>query len=166
MHDREKPQANAIIERIHQVLGDMLRTYDLKNAALDTDGPWGEFLSGIAWAVRSTYHTTLHITPCEIVFGRNMIHDMGYIVDWKSISKHKNTVILRNNKRENKTRIKHDYTVGDMVLLRVTDVNRKLNKPTEGPFKIQQVYTNGTVRIQRGVVSERINIRRLRPYFQ
>ena len=33
-----------------------------------------------------------------------------------------------------------------------------------GPYQITHTYTNGTVRIQRGVVNERVNIRRLTPY--
>ena len=34
-----------------------------------------------------------------------------------------------------------------------------------GPFRITDVYTNGTVRIQRNNVNERINIQRLEPVF-
>ena len=43
---------------------------------------------------------------------------------------------------------------------------RKLDCPKEGPFEITDVYANGTVRIQRGAVNERINIRRLEPHFE
>ena len=40
-----------------------------------------------------------------------------------------------------------------------------MEAPTEGPFRIVQVYTNGTVAIQcRDNVLERINIRRLSPF--
>ena len=41
----------------------------------------------------------------------------------------------------------------------------KLNPRYHGPYDITQVYTNGTVEIQRTpVVRERINIRRLIPF--
>ena len=43
---------------------------------------------------------------------------------------------------------------------------RKVEDPYEGPYVITDVYTNGTVRIQRGTLNERINIRRLHPYFE
>ena len=43
---------------------------------------------------------------------------------------------------------------------------RKAEDPQEGPYKITEVFTNGTVRIQRGTINERLNIRRLRPYFE
>jgi hypothetical protein len=42
----------------------------------------------------------------------------------------------------------------------------KLATPREGPYRIVRVYTNGTVRIQRGVVASRVNIRRLTPYLE
>ena len=42
-----------------------------------------------------------------------------------------------------------------------------MEAPTEGPFPIVQVYTNGTIALQRrNNVLERINIRRLSPFKQ
>ena len=43
---------------------------------------------------------------------------------------------------------------------------RKAEDPHDGPYKITEVFTNGTVRIQRGTINERLNIRRLLPYFE
>ena len=37
-----KPQATAIIKRIHQVLGNYMQTFDLDNADLDKENPWNE----------------------------------------------------------------------------------------------------------------------------
>ena len=42
---------------------------------------------------------------------------------------------------------------------------RKAADKNVGPYVVTSVHTNGTVRIQRDTVNERINIRRLRPYF-
>jgi transposase InsO family protein len=55
------PQANAIIERVHKVVNDMLRSFDLENnhENLEDDNPFDYFLQSTAWAIRSTYHTTL-----------------------------------------------------------------------------------------------------------
>ena len=39
------PQANGIVERVHQVLNDMLRTFDLENQQLDSKEPWTRFSS-------------------------------------------------------------------------------------------------------------------------
>ena len=64
-------QSNGIVERVHQVLGNALRTFELEEKELDTNDPWGHFLSAAAsWArIRSTVHTTLDATPGQLVFG-------------------------------------------------------------------------------------------------
>ena len=41
----------------------------------------------------------------------------------------------------------------------------KAKDKNHGPYVVTSVSTNGTVRIQRGSVNERINIRRLTPFF-
>jgi hypothetical protein len=43
---------------------------------------------------------------------------------------------------------------------------RKLEAPRTGPYTVTSIYTNGTMRIQKGNVHERVNIRRLFPYFE
>jgi transposase InsO family protein len=65
------PQANAIVERIHQVIGNIIRTFELQDNYLDEEDPWKGILSAAAFAVRSTYHTTLQKTPGQLVFGRD-----------------------------------------------------------------------------------------------
>jgi hypothetical protein len=73
----------------------------------------------------------------------------------------------RNNKRENASRISHDYKVGDKILLKKPGKHlRKLEAPRTGSHMVTEIYTNGTVRIQKGKVNERVNIRRLFPYFE
>ena len=58
----------------------------------------------------------------------------------------------------------HDYAVDDNVLIYKDDIFRKRDGPVLCPFKIVQVYTYGVVQIRRGIVTERINIRRLSTY--
>ena len=45
-----------------------------------------------------------------------------------------------------------------------TDIKRKMSGQKEGPFRVNVVCTNGTVKIQRGPTEEQINIRRLIPF--
>eukprot|EP00957_Ditylum_brightwellii_P030377 2300910-Ditylum_brightwellii.AAC.1 len=53
----KNPQANAILERIHGVLGNMIRTANLdKSETVDPDMV-DDVLTDAAWAVRSTHHT-------------------------------------------------------------------------------------------------------------
>ena len=160
----KNPQANAILERLHQVLGDMLRTKNLEQYDFDNVDPWGELLASVAWAIRSTHHTTLQASPAQLVFGRDMLLDMKFLADWEAIRLRKQKDVDKNNSKENSLRVPHDYQVGDKVLVTDKDIHRKLNCPTKGPYSIVQVYANGTIRVQRGAVTERINIRRCTPY--
>jgi hypothetical protein len=158
------PQSNGIIERVHQVLGNALQTFELENAELDTNDPWGHFLSAAAWAIRSTVHTTLDATPGQLVFGRDMLLPIQIKTDWARIRQRKQDVINVYNRRENAKCIEHEYRVGEKVLLEKPGLISKLSAPRTGPYRITHTYTNGTVRIQRGIVNERVNIRRLTPY--
>lgn len=54
--------------------------------------------------------------------------------------------------------MEHEYYVGEKVLLEKPGRISKLSAPHTGPYKITETYTNGTVCIQHGVVSERVNI--------
>ena len=76
----------------------------------------------------------------------------------------KGAIINANNKKENAKRIEHEYRVGEKVLLEKPGLISKLSAPRTGPYRITETYANGTVRIQRGIVNERVNIRRLTPY--
>jgi hypothetical protein len=55
----------------------------------------------------------------------------------------------------------------DKILLKKQGKHlRKLEAPRTGPHTVTAIYNNGTVRIQKGKVNERANIRRLFPYFE
>ena len=57
--------------------------------------------------------------------------------------------------------------MNDKILLKKPGKHlRKLEAPRIGPHKVITVYTNGTIRIQRGHIGERVNIRRVTPYFE
>jgi hypothetical protein len=157
------PQANAIVERVHQVIGDIIRTFELQDNYLDEDNPWKGILNATAFAVRSTYHTTLQKTPGQLVFGRDMIFNVEHTANWEYIRQRKQKLIQKNNKNENAKRIPHAYQVGDKVMLRKGSEN-KYEQPYSGPHTILKVNTNGTVRLQMGAISDTINIRRIDPY--
>ena len=159
----KNPQSNAIIERVHQVVGDMLRVHDLKNYSFDEIDPWGPILQNIAYAIRSTHHTTTNASPGQLVFGRDMLFNIPFTPDWTQIEHNKQKLINKSNIAENDKRVEYDYEVGDDVFIYRDGHYRKLEGPFLGPFTIVQVYTNGTVRIRRGTTSERISIRRLTP---
>ena len=159
------PQGNSIVERIHQVVGDQLRTFELDEQELDKVSPWKPFLSAIAFAIRSTYHTTLEATPAQLVFGRDMLLPIKFQADWAAIREWRQKIINKSNEWENKKRIPHTYSVGDKVSKNRPGIQAKLKRKRDGPYTITHVYDNGTVRILRGNVSERLNVRRVQPYF-
>jgi hypothetical protein len=43
------PQANAIVERVHQVIGNIIRTFELESNYLDEEDPWKGILSATAF---------------------------------------------------------------------------------------------------------------------
>jgi hypothetical protein len=102
-------------------------------------------------AIRSTYHTTLQATPCQIVFGRDMIHNIAFRENWDQIQKRKQDIINKSNQKENKNcnQIPYEYKVGDQVLLETLGILRKLSTPRTEPYPVTNVYKNGTIRIQK-----------------
>ena len=133
--------------------------------------PFTEFLSSAAFAIRSTFHTTLGATPGQLVFGRDMILPIKCRADWEAIRFRRQKEIDRNNKKENKRRVKHTYNVGDKVLITKEGILRKMTTPREGPLIVSKVYNNGTVEVQKklskkGKSTQRVNIRRLLPYHE
>jgi hypothetical protein len=59
----KNPQANAILQQMHQVVGQMLRTAEIDMANSVTLNDVDVFLDNAAWAIRSTYHTVLKASP-------------------------------------------------------------------------------------------------------
>jgi hypothetical protein len=65
----KNPRANGILERVYQVLGQMLCTAELDMADSVTSDDVDVFLDNAAWAIRSTYHTVLKASPSAAIFG-------------------------------------------------------------------------------------------------
>jgi hypothetical protein len=146
---------------------DSSRTAEIDGREMDEKDPWGPFLASAAYATRRTFHTTLKATPGQLVFGRDMVLHIKSMADWGAIEQQRHKEMGRNNRRENDSRIIHDYKVGDRILLKKPGKHLiKLEAPRTGPHPVTAIYTNGTVCIQKGNVHERVSIRRLFPYFE
>ena len=78
-------QANAILERVHQVIMKMLRTAEIDMANSVAPSDIATFLTNVAWAIRSTYHTVLKASPGTAIFGREMLFNIPYVADWNKI---------------------------------------------------------------------------------
>ena len=163
----KKLQANAIIERVHGVLCNMMRARALNMSPAVDDTMIEDFLVDAAWAICSTYHAVLKSTPGAVIFGRNMIFDIPYVAHSNKIERRRQKKVECTNNRKNKRQLPHDYAVGHNILIIKDGIHQKVEDKHEGAYTMTQVYYNGTVRIQRGSsVNKRINIRRLTPYIE
>ena len=112
----DNPQGNSPVERIHQVVQNMIKTKELDKFIFNYIDHWSEILSSVAWEVRTSYHSTLLATPEQLVFGRDMLFNMKEEINWKLISENKRKQISCNNERDNAGRTAHIYKMGDEVL--------------------------------------------------
>lgn len=162
------PQANSIVERVHQTVGNMIRTFEVyDNDTLDDDDPWSGILAAVMNAVRCTYHTTTQATPMQLVFGRDFSVNTDFVADWDYIRQRKQERINENNARENARRVDHTYRVGDKVLVRNKKTTKYGGPPWEPyPARITAIYDNGTVQLKKRRYYDTVNIRQIKPYHE
>ncbi len=72
---------NGILERLHQVLGQMLHTTELDMANSVTPDDVDVFLDNAAWAIHSTYHMVLKASPGAAIFGCDMLFNIPFVAD-------------------------------------------------------------------------------------
>ncbi len=113
----KNPQANAFLERLHQVLAQMLCTAVLNMAETVTPDDVDVFLDNAAWAICSTYHTVLKASPGAAIFGCNMLFDILFIVGWNKIGDYRQCQTDLNTAHKNSKQVNYDYKVGNKVLL-------------------------------------------------
>jgi len=164
------PQANSMIERCHQTLANMICTWQIRDKHdLDPEFGWSGVLAACRKAINSTVHTTSHATPSQLVLGCNALLNVSFKANWQYTKEQKQKLITQNNKRENATRIPHAYNVGDIVTVDTGKQRNPGHDPNLGPYRITQVYDNGTVQLVKvaddngGAVYETWNIRNVNP---
>ena len=115
MSTEYNPQSNGILERVHQVLGNALRNFEIEKRELDEQNPWDEFLTSAAFAIRSTHHMVLEASPAQLVFNRDMFLPVKYVADWTRIRLKRQKRINKSNKRENSSRIPHGLNIKRVI---------------------------------------------------
>jgi hypothetical protein len=169
----KNPRANAILERVHGVMGDMLRTYNfaeehvIQQRGRDQQDPFDGFIAAVSFAIRATYQTAIGTSPASLVFRRDMFFPTKYVANWKLMKERRNEQMMRGVQRENKKRIAHHYRVGELVLIRHDmdgQVYPKQQRPTSGPFRITAIR-GSTLEIDCGRYEMKINMRRVQPYY-
>jgi hypothetical protein len=125
----KNPRGNAILEHVHQVLRQMLRTAEIDMADSETPDDVDVFLDNTAWAICSTYHTVLKASPGAAIFGRDMLFDIPFIANWNKIGDYSQRQTDLNTARENKQRVNYDYKIGDKVLMIQDGILHKAQNP-------------------------------------
>jgi transposase InsO family protein len=166
----QNPTANVVLEQTHQTIRNMLRTSDLQTIDFTLrDEAFDDLIAVVCFALRASYHTSMKATPTQLAFGCDMFFPTTYVANWHQQRVKAIARMTKEVEKENRTHITHDYAVVDRVLIChdcAGEVLGKLARPTYGPYRIVQVFPNGTVRIDCGRYTECINIHRLLPFHQ
>ena len=95
-----------------------------------------------------------------------MFFDLPLLADIMALQNTHQQLVDSRLLKENSSRIKHDYKIGDQILKKmVLSLSDKLKPTFTGPYPILQEHTNGTITIcLRDNLTERINIHRIKPY--
>ena len=81
--------SNAILERIHQVLGNLVRNFNISETYVDTDDLWSVILSAEAFEILSTTNRLKGYSSGQLVFVRDTILLIKNKVDWELIRQRK-----------------------------------------------------------------------------
>ena len=159
----KNPRANAIVERMHRVLGDMLRVQLVSRHP--KENPVQDLTSAAAYALRATVHGVTQFTPSQLVFSKDMILRTNMTANVELVRQRREAAIQVNNARENRRSIKHTYNIGDKILILAQSMDPKL-KLHQGPYRVEGFdKATGTLHIKRKNYVEPINIRTVRPYW-
>jgi hypothetical protein len=164
----KNPQANAICERIHQTIGNVLRTLTFERppeSIIEADEFIDEAIATAISATRIAVSRSLdNQAPGGLAFNRDMLLDVPLLADILAISNKRQRQVDQALVKANAKRRSHDYQPGEQVLVKESDPD-KLDDRWHGPYEVSRVHTNGNVTIRLAPnVTERINIRRIKPY--
>ena len=87
----------------------MLRTSELDMTASVDASDIDTFITNVAWAICSTYHTVLKASPGAAIFGRDMLFDISFLADWNKIQDYRQHQTDLNTEHENRSHKDWDY---------------------------------------------------------
>lgn len=161
------PQTNGALERSHLTLKEYLKHYINER---HTD--WDEYVPLAMFSYNTHFHKTTNYTPHELLFGQKAVipntltckPEFKYTYeDYYSNLKlklQKSFQIARENiiKSKENSKVNYDkklnkfqYKVGDQVLVQNKNlkpgISKKLQPNYKGPYKIQKLFPNQTVKV-------------------
>ena len=151
----KNPQANGILERVHDVMKTSMRTElhsnppeDLYQAHALIDRVLASAQYAVRctlYAVRCTVNKTYGLSPGSIAFHRDMLLPIPIISDAALLRQKRQNVIDKNVLNKNRRSKYYEYNVGDNIAILSYYRPGALDARATGPFVITQIHTNGTV---------------------
>ena len=132
----KNPQANYLVDRLQQIIMNMLVTKDIDNKVFDSIDSWGENLASMEWAMRDSYYPTIKATLDQPVFGRDMLFNLASVKDWQVVTAVKQHQPDIDNVRGNARQVMHNHAIGYQVGVEMTGIYRKLDYKKQGPYRI------------------------------
>ena len=78
----ENPTFSGILERIHPVIGNLVRTFNMKETYVDKDEPCLSILAEAAFTIISKIYRLKYYILKQLVFGCDMILPIKHNADW------------------------------------------------------------------------------------
>lgn len=161
------PTGNSICERMHREVGNLIRTKihtTPPRTLAEAQDLVDSELAAASHALRVNVSHVTGYSPGALAFHRDMFLDIPLIVDLLALRDRRRVVVDENLRRVNAKRSSYDYKVDDQVLKKRHEWT-KLGERWDGPYTICRVHVNGNVTVElRPGVTERLNIRRVKPY--
>ena len=94
------PTSNAISERIHWILGNLVRTNSIQESYVNKDGPWLGILSVAVFVIHFTQNILKGYTTGQLIFVHDTILPMNFKYNWELIHQRKQMNINDYNDRK------------------------------------------------------------------
>ena len=103
-------------------------------------------LATVTHTLRTAISRSLNFnSPGELAFKRHMSLNLPLQADLHALQQHRQMKVDKNLVNANNKRINYDYREGQMVYVK-TIAPTKLGERSEGPYRVEQIHTNGTIK--------------------
>ena len=124
----KNPQLNAICERMHQTVGNILRTTtNARQGAANMQVAVQSVHDALATAMhvmRCAVSRSLGVAPGNLVFQRDMFLELPLVADLVTIQERRQVLINENLRRQNSKRREWIYEVGQQVLIKADNPSK------------------------------------------
>ena len=127
----KNPQSNAICERMHQTIADILIVLNATNPTTNDKAADEMTESAIATCVHATRWALNHqmqASPGGLVFNRYMLLDTPLIENYEAIQGRRQQLTEKSLMISNRKRIYYNYNIGDKVYIKEYDSTKMMQR--------------------------------------